>query len=81
MICTVIPFPLARRRKMIDRQVRYAAELNSGAAERHLRQQLQVQADAMRRKGIEEALVRHELGCMEMAIRSLLSRTALDGSR
>ena len=79
--CTVIPFPLARRRKMIDRQVRYAAELHSEAAERHIRQQLHVQAEAMRRKVVEEGLVRREVGCMEMVIRSLLSRTALDGSR
>jgi hypothetical protein len=80
MICSVIPFPLARRRRMIDRQVRYAAELHSEAAERHIRQQLHVQAEAMRRKGVDEALVRHELGCMELAIRSLLSQTALDAS-
>jgi hypothetical protein len=66
---------------MIDRQVRYAGELHPEAAERHIRQQLHVQAEAMRRKGVEEGLVRREVGCMELAIRSLLSQTALDASR
>jgi Family of unknown function (DUF6074) len=79
--CTILPFPLARRRSMIDRQVRYAAELHSEAAERHIQQQLQIQAAAMRRKGVREALVRRELGCMELAIRSLLPHAALDSWR
>jgi len=78
---TVIPFPLARRRSMISRQARYAAELPFEAAERHIRQQLQVQADALRRKGVEEDTVRRELGCMELAIRSLLSQAVVDGCR
>jgi hypothetical protein len=42
---TVLPFPLARRRDMITRQSRYAAELNPDAAERFIQQQLKVQGE------------------------------------
>src|SRR6266480_3958663 len=70
--CAVVPFPLSRRRAMIDRQARYASALSAEAAERHIQQQLKVQEDAMRRKGIKQDLVERELRCMETTIRSLL---------
>jgi hypothetical protein len=75
--CTVIPFPLARRRSMICRLARYASQLRSEAAERHIQLQLQVQADTMRRRGVDEDLVRRELKYMESAVRTLLCRSAL----
>jgi hypothetical protein len=81
MTAAVVPFPLARRRTMIDRQARYAAELNPDAAERHIQQQLKIQGDAMRRKGIDEDLIARELHCMETAIRALLLRAASGGAQ
>jgi Family of unknown function (DUF6074) len=79
MTAAVVPFPLARRRTMIDRQARYAAELNPDAAERHIQQQIKIQGDAMRRKGIDEDLIARELQCMETAIQALLLRAASGG--
>ncbi len=39
MTAVIFPFPLARRLDMIERQSRYAAELNADAAERFIQQQ------------------------------------------
>jgi hypothetical protein len=79
--CEVIPFPLARRRRFIDRHARYAGSLPSEAAERHLKRQLLVQAGAMRRKGVREDVIIRELSHLELAIRSMLSPPAWDGCR
>jgi hypothetical protein len=68
MTATVLPFPLVRRRAMIARQSRYAAELNPDSVERFIRQQLKIQGDNMRRRGVPENLIAHELKCMEAAI-------------
>jgi hypothetical protein len=77
MTATVFPFPLARRRSMIARQSRYAAELNPDAAERFIRQQLKIQGDNMRRRGVPDGRIVHELRCMESAIRKELRQTSL----
>jgi hypothetical protein len=69
MMATVFPFPLAYRRDMIARQSRYAAELNHDSAERFIRQQLKIQSENMRRRGIAEDLIASELSSMEAAIR------------
>jgi hypothetical protein len=79
MSADIVPFPLARRRNMITRQSRYAAELNPDAAERFIQQQLKIQGDSMRRRGIEEDLIDRELKCMEFEIRSRLNRLAAGG--
>ena len=79
MTASIVPFPLARRRNMITRQSRYAAELNPDAAERFIQQQLKIQGDSMRRRGIEEDLIDRELKCMEFEIRSRLNRLAAGG--
>ena len=81
MSAVIFPFPLAKRRTMIDRQARYAAELNPDAAERHIQQQLKIQSDAMRRKGVDDDLIARELRCMECAIRELLTRAVSGGMR
>ena len=78
---TIIPFPLAYRRSMILRQARYAAVLSPAAAERHIRQQLKVQAQAMRRKGIDERVIAREIGCLETSIRATLLRDVSGGVR
>jgi Family of unknown function (DUF6074) len=77
----IVPFPLARRRSMIQRQASYAAELNPDAAERHIQQQLKIQCEAMGRKGINPDLVARELKCMETAIRALLLGAVSGGAK
>ena len=69
MTATVFPFPPARRRDMIERQSRYAAELKPDSAERFIRQQLKIQGDNKLRRGVPQNLIAHELKCMEAAIR------------
>ncbi len=78
---TIIPFPLAYRRSMILRQARYAAVLSPAAAKRHIRHQLKVQAQAMRRKGIDERVIAHEIHCMESSIRAMLLYAVSGGVR
>ena len=79
--CSVVPFPLASRRNMIRRVAQYAVQLRPEAAEKHIQLQLQVQADTMRRRGIDNDLARNELAHMEFAIRTLLSRSVSDGAK
>jgi Family of unknown function (DUF6074) len=81
MTAVIVPFPLASRRGMIERQARYASELSLDAAERHIQQQIKVQAESMRRRGIDEDLIVRELKCMEIAIRRLLDRAVSGGAR
>jgi hypothetical protein len=69
---TIVPFPLARREAFIQKQANRAADLNVDAGERHIQHQIKCQADAMRRKGIDEDLIARELRCMESAIRAAL---------
>jgi hypothetical protein len=80
MNAKILPFPLAKRRQMIARQARYAAALSADAAERHIAHQLQLQADALRRKGVEPSLIQHELRSMETAIRKLLGCAVFGGA-
>ncbi|UPT88630.1 DUF6074 family protein [Bradyrhizobium barranii subsp. apii] len=76
----VVPFPLSRRWVFIERQARRASELNEDAGERHILYQLEVQRAAMRRKGIDEALIAREIRCMESAIRVSLQRLLMGGA-
>jgi hypothetical protein len=75
---TVLPFPIARRVAFIRKQADQSACLNPSASERYLEYQLQVQRDAMRRRGVAEGLVDRELKCMEAAIRQELLRASVD---
>jgi hypothetical protein len=81
MSASVLPFPLSRRRHLIYRQARYAAGLGPDAAERHIGQQIKIQADAMRRRGIDESLIANEVRRLENAIRDALMRDADGGAR
>jgi hypothetical protein len=42
---------------------------------------LKLQGQAMRRKGIDERLIAHEISCMETSIRATLLRTVSGGAR
>jgi len=77
MSSDIIPFPIARRRAFIQRQADHTTCLRPDVAERYLEYQLQVQRDAMRRRGVTEDLIARELKCMELAIRQELLRTSL----
>jgi hypothetical protein len=77
MTATILPYPIARRRTFIAKQADHATYLNPHAAERYLQYQLQMQGDAMRRRGVAEDLIARELKCMERAVRQELLRTSL----
>lgn len=81
MGASVLPFPLARRRDLIVRQARRYVELNPDAAERHIAYQVEVQAAAMRRRGIDNDLIKRECRCFEGAIRALLAKSAAGGAQ
>jgi hypothetical protein len=77
----VLPFPLAQRRYLVQRQARRYTELNPDAAERHIEYQVGIQAAAMRRKGVAEDLIERECRSFENAIRELLTRSASGGAQ
>ena len=69
MTATVLPFPIIRRHGFIEKQAAHAACMNPDASARYIEYQIQVQRDAMRRRGIAEDLIARELKLMEAAIR------------
>jgi hypothetical protein len=68
----VLPFPLARRRSLVARCAARMLSLSPAAAERHLEDLLRTQANAMRRRRIDETLVRAELRSLQSAVRAAL---------
>jgi hypothetical protein len=77
MTAVIVPFPIARRRAFIQKQADHATCLNPDASERYLEYQLQVQRDAMRRRGVAEDLIARELKCMAAAVRQELLRVSV----
>jgi hypothetical protein len=77
MSADVLPFPIARRSAFIQKQADHATCLRPDAAGRYIEYQLQVQRDAMRRRGVAEDLIARELKCMEAAISLELLRVSL----
>jgi uncharacterized protein DUF6074 len=69
MTATILPFPILRRNGFIEKQAAHAACMNPDASARYIEYQIQVQRDAMRRRGIAEDLIARELKLMEAAIR------------
>ena len=69
MTATILPFPILRRHGFIEKQAAHAASMNPDASARYVEYQIQVQRDAMRRRGIAEHLIARELDLMERAIR------------
>jgi hypothetical protein len=68
MTATIIPFPLVRRRAYISKQAEQMACMSDVSAARYLQHQLQVQREAMRRRGVADELADRELQAMEAAI-------------
>jgi Family of unknown function (DUF6074) len=69
MSARIVPFPLARRKRLIDRQVSWILQLPGRAIEKHIAHQLRLQGEALRRKGVAESEVAGELRRLELAIR------------
>ena len=69
MTAIIFPFPIVRRHGFVRRQAEHAASMNPDSSARYLEYQLQVQRDAMRRRGVAEDRIVRELKLMEAAIR------------
>lgn len=78
MTALVVPFPLARRLDLIQRQAEYALCLKPEKAERHIERQLQCQAHALRRRGVGDDVINRELASMEAAIRTVMWHLMFD---
>ncbi len=70
MPCTIIPFPLSRRRAFVRRHAR----LSPAAADRHLATQLRIQSSALLRKGIDAETVKSERASLAAAVHAELVR-------
>jgi hypothetical protein len=73
---TVIPFPRVRNRRFVLKHAARLSYLPHVTAEKHLAQQLLVQVDTMRRRGISADLIEAERQALESAIRTELRRLA-----
>lgn len=78
MTAAVVPFPLARRTAMIQRQADYALCLKPEKAERHIQRQLQCQTENLQRRGVADDLISREIASMESAIRSAMWHLTFD---
>jgi hypothetical protein len=74
---SVIPFPADRRRAFVRRQAAQMAKMSRDGASAYLREQLMIQGQAMRRKGIDDAAIGATLRTLESAIRSEMFRQIL----
>jgi hypothetical protein len=79
MTATILPFPILRRHGFIEKQAAHAACMNPDAGVRYIEHQIQVQRDAMRRRGVAEDLIARELKLMDAAIRRELVQTLSTG--
>jgi hypothetical protein len=73
----ILAFPLARRRALIRKQAAWFGEQTARGAERNLGRQLEVQADALLRKGVDPDQVAREIAALEGAIRAEVWRLVL----
>ena len=73
----VLPFPLSRRRAFVMRQAAWFAEQRHQPAEADLRRQLRVQADALRRRGVDHGRIDAECAALESAIRAQVLRWSI----
>lgn len=79
MTAIVFPFPIIRRDGFVQKQANHAACMNPAAGARYIEYQIQVQGDAMRRRGIAEDLIARELTLMDAAIRRELHASVSTG--
>jgi hypothetical protein len=69
-MAVVIPFPLFKRRPFVERQARLIARMGADSGERHLTRQMQIQVDALERRGVERQLIEKEIQALSSAIRA-----------
>jgi hypothetical protein len=77
----IVPFPLARRRAFIGKHAARMADLPPRQAEAYLSQQLRVQGDTLRRRGIAESAIAREIRSLESTIRAELWRCVITPGR
>jgi hypothetical protein len=75
MTATILPFPIVRRRGFIAKQVAHASMMNPDSGLRYLQHQIEIQGDAMRRKGIDGDRIKRELRRMEVLIQAACGGT------
>jgi hypothetical protein len=73
-LAIVLPFPSCRRVTFVRRHAGIMATLSRDGGERHLERQLNIQSEAMDRRGVPPALVREDRATLETAIRFELFR-------
>lgn len=76
----VLPFPLCRRRRFIERHVSIMAALPPSKANRHLDLQLKIQRQVMNTRGIDDDLATAELKKLEAAMLAALSQRSRGGA-
>ena len=74
----VLPFPLARRIELIQRQADYALSLRPLKGEQHIARQIEYQAKVMRNRGIADHIIKHEVAAMDAAIRAAMWHAVMD---
>jgi hypothetical protein len=80
-VARVVPFPAARRHAFIHKQAGRMAALSRTRADAYLRQQLRIQADTMRRRGVAEETIGREVKSIESAIRAEMWKCVLTPER
>jgi Family of unknown function (DUF6074) len=68
MTAAVLPFPILRRHGFVQKQASHAACMNPDSSARYIEYQIQVQREAMQRRGVAAKLIARELELMETAI-------------
>jgi hypothetical protein len=74
MTATIVPFPAARRRAFIARQAEVVIGCKPRGAAQYVDRQVAIQADAWRRKGVDESLIQRECTAMRAAIHAEVHR-------
>jgi hypothetical protein len=66
----VLPFPLNRRKDLIERQANRFLDLGPRSCETTLAAQLHIQREALLRKGVEPNAVERQVQALEGAVRA-----------
>jgi hypothetical protein len=70
MTAEIIPFPAARRLKLIANAVEYMTYLTPAGAEKHLGQQLETRLQKLLRRGVNKSRIESDLRNLETTIRT-----------
>jgi Family of unknown function (DUF6074) len=76
----VVPFPLARRRNLIEKIAAQMAARRPVAAEKHLQQQLRRQINVLHRRQMSDQIIDREVRAFESTVRAELWRLVLTPS-